>query len=46
MDKLKMAACGIDCNECGSYKVTMEQDLKAAEQMLFVVQKSRFDWRR
>ena len=34
MDKLKMAACGIDCNECGSYKVTMEQDLKAAEQIV------------
>ena len=31
MDKLKMAACGIDCNECGSYRVTMEQDLEAAE---------------
>lgn len=34
MDKLKMAACGLDCNECGSYKVTMQQDLKAAEEML------------
>ena len=34
MNKLKMAACGIDCNECASYKVTMEQDLNAAEQML------------
>ena len=29
-----MAACGIDCNECASYKVTMTQDLKAAELML------------
>lgn len=26
-----MAACGIDCNECGSYKVTMKHDMKAAE---------------
>ena len=34
MSKLKMAACGLDCNECSSYKVTMTQDLKAAEQML------------
>ena len=31
MSKLKLAACGINCSECGSYKVTMEQDLKAAE---------------
>ncbi|MEA4823385.1 MAG: DUF3795 domain-containing protein [Clostridiaceae bacterium] len=31
MSKLKMAACGIDCNECASYKVTMNQDLNAAE---------------
>jgi len=34
MSKLKLAACGIDCNECASYKVTTEQDLKAAELML------------
>jgi len=34
MEKLKLAACGIDCNECASYKVTMEQDVKAAELML------------
>ena len=34
MNKLKLAACGIDCNECASYKVTMEQDLKAAELIL------------
>jgi hypothetical protein len=32
--KLKLAACGIDCNECASYKVTMTQDVKAAELML------------
>ena len=31
MNKLKIAACGIDCNGCGSYKVTMEQDINAAE---------------
>jgi hypothetical protein len=31
MDRAKMAACGIDCNECGQYKVTMEHDMKAAE---------------
>ena len=31
MDKLKMAACGIDCNECGSYKATVDNDLKTAE---------------
>ena len=31
MNKLKLAACGIDCNECGSYKVTIEHDMKAAE---------------
>ena len=29
-----MAACGIDCNECASYKVTTEQDLKSAELLL------------
>ena len=31
MDKHKPAACGMDCNECGSYKATMEHDMKAAE---------------
>ena len=31
MDKLKMAACGVDCNVCGQYKVTAQQDMKAAE---------------
>ena len=34
MDKHKLAACGIDCNECDSYKVTMEQDMKAAEELV------------
>ena len=31
MEKHKMAACGIDCNECGQYKVTMQQDMAEAE---------------
>jgi len=31
MDKLKMAPCGIDCNECDSYKVTATQDINEAE---------------
>jgi hypothetical protein len=34
MDKMKMAACGIDCSECAEYKVTMEHDLKAAESLV------------
>lgn len=34
MNKLKMAACGIDCAECGSYKVTAEHDIKAAEELV------------
>ena len=33
-EKMKLAACGIDCHECASYKVTTEQDLKSAELML------------
>ena len=31
MDKLRMAACGIDCTVCGSYRATMENDMEAAE---------------
>ncbi len=31
MNKLKLAACGMDCEAYGQYKVTMEQDVKAAE---------------
>ena len=31
MDKHKLAACGIDCNECGYYKITLYQDREAAE---------------
>jgi hypothetical protein len=34
MNKAKMASCGIDCNECAQYKVTMEQDLHAAESLV------------
>jgi hypothetical protein len=34
MSKLKMAACGVDCIECGQYKVTTEYDLKAAESLV------------
>ena len=29
-NELKMAACGIDCSQCGQYKATMENDLAAA----------------
>ena len=34
MEKLRMAACGIDCSECHSYKVTMTQDLEAAKDLV------------
>jgi hypothetical protein len=34
MNKLKLAACGIDCNECGQYKATMKHDIKAAESLV------------
>jgi hypothetical protein len=34
MEKHKLAACGIDCNECGHYKITMEQDLNAAVDLI------------
>ena len=34
MEKLGLAACGIDCSECASYKVTMNQDLNAAESLV------------
>lgn len=33
-DRLKIAACGIDCSQCGSYKVTMENDREAAESLV------------
>ena len=29
-----MAACGVDCTDCASYRVTMFQDLKAAEMLV------------
>ena len=31
MSELRMAACGIDCSQCGQYKVTVNQDLNAAQ---------------
>ena len=34
VNKHKMAACGIDCNECAQYKVTIEHDLDAAESLV------------
>ena len=34
MEKHKLAACGIDCNECGQYKVTLYQDRESAEDMI------------
>jgi len=34
MQKLRLAACGIDCNECSSYKVTTENDLEEAEKLV------------
>ena len=34
MNKHKLAACGVDCNECGQYKVTLFQDREAAESLV------------
>jgi len=34
MEELRMAACGIDCSQCASYKVTMEHDINAAESLV------------
>ncbi|MCL2773244.1 MAG: DUF3795 domain-containing protein [Oscillospiraceae bacterium] len=34
MDKHKLAACGIDCNECGHYMLAMKHDLKSAEYLV------------
>lgn len=31
MIDIKPAACGVNCKECASYKVTTENDIKAAE---------------
>ena len=30
----RLAACGIDCTQCGSYKVTMYKDMEAAAQLV------------
>jgi len=32
MNKLRLAACGVNCNECGTYN--KEHDIKAAESMV------------
>ena len=42
MNQLQIAACGIDCSICDSYKVTMEQDLKAAESLVAWYSKMRW----
>lgn len=34
MKRLKLAACGLHCTECSSYKVTMEHDREAAEELV------------
>jgi len=34
MNKITLAACGIDCNECGQYKVTAHHDIKAAQSLV------------
>ena len=34
MSKLKLAACGIDCEACGSYKATVFGDISAAEELV------------
>ena len=34
MPTVKPSACGIDCSACGQYKVTMHQDLEAAESLV------------
>lgn len=34
MEKLKLSACGVNCNECGQYKVTVEKDIKSAEALV------------
>lgn len=31
MEKIRLAACGIDCGACGQYKVTVERDMASAE---------------
>ena len=34
MNNLKLAACGVNCAECASYKVTVENDIEAAESLV------------
>jgi len=34
MPKPRLAACGIDCTECGSYKATMFNDINAAGELI------------
>jgi len=34
MNKPRMAACGLDCSECGAYKVTMFGDMEEAAKMV------------
>lgn len=34
MDKLRLTACGVNCNGCDQYKVTTEQDIKSAKLMV------------
>jgi len=34
MDKPRTAACGLDCSECGAYKITVFGDLNEAEKMV------------
>ncbi|MCL2548874.1 MAG: DUF3795 domain-containing protein [Symbiobacteriaceae bacterium] len=34
MEEHKLAACGIDCNICGQYRVTVYQDIEGAKQLV------------
>ena len=34
MSNYRLAACGVDCTKCAQYKVTVEQDLTAAETLV------------
>ena len=34
MENLRMAACGLDCSQCGQYKVTVHHDAEAAEALV------------
>ena len=37
MATFKLASCGIDCNACALYKITMHQDAPSAEKMIPVL---------